>query len=112
MLRSRWLPPGVPTGDEQETDENDAADLGLSENSGMSETSMASLTSGSEADGSKRRKAPPPPGSTSVVEQFRQAGHLQHDPVQISMAMVVLTSVACVAVGILIGFILGYFFPR
>ncbi len=112
LLRSRWLPPGVPDGDEQETDENDVAEMGLSEISGMSETSHASLTQASEAEFGKGSRKPPPPGSNSVVEQFRQAGHLPNDAIQVSLAMVVLTAVTCAAVGVLIGFILGYFFPR
>lgn len=113
LLRSRWLSPGVPDGDEQETDENEVAEQGLSENSGMSETSNLSLTQASESEGTARSsRKPPPPGPPSVVEQFRQAGHLQQDPIQVSLAMVVLTAVGCCAAGILIGFILGYYFPH
>jgi hypothetical protein len=54
----------------------------------MSETSHASLTQGSEADFGKNGRKPPPPGSNSVVEQFRQAGHLPKDAVHVSLAMV------------------------
>lgn len=112
MDRARWQAPGVPDSDEQDTDPNDVAELGLSEISGLSETSAASLTQGSENEVGKATRKPPPPGSLSVVEQFRKARRLPDDPIQFGLAAFILTGVACVATGILIGFILGYFFPR
>lgn len=117
--RSRWMAAPVPSGD-QETDPNDVAELAVSELSGASETSQGSFVSQATESGvapnrPATAKPPLPHDSTpahSVVQQFKSARRLKDDPILISLATSILMVVIFGAIGVLIGFVLGYWFPK
>lgn len=113
--RSRWMAAPVPSGD-QETDPNDVAELAVSELSGASETSQGSFVS-QQTETMQRSSAPqslPPSlsGPVSVVKQFKAARRLENDPILVSLATAILMVVIFAAIGVLIGFVLGYWFPK
>jgi len=113
--RARWMAAPVPSGD-QDTDPNDAAELVANDLSGASETSQGSFA-GQQTESSQRSTVTPslPPDAivpSSVVKQFNQARRLDNDPILVSLGTTILMTVIFGAIGVLIGFVLGYWFPR
>ncbi|MEZ6094722.1 MAG: serine/threonine-protein kinase [Pirellulaceae bacterium] len=108
---SRWQAAPIPSGDE-DTDPNDIGDLALNEMSGGSDTnaSISGTLAMEPAKGQPR--APSPPGNSgahSVIEQFKNVRRLPSEALSFGFATLVITVVSCLAVGIFIGFVLGYF---
>jgi serine/threonine protein kinase len=113
--RSRWMAAPVPSGD-QDTDPNDAAEIAGNDLSGASETSQGSFA-GQQTEALQRSSVTPslPPDAAvpiSVVKQFKQARRLDNDPILVSLGTTILMTVIFGAIGVLIGFVLGYWFPR
>jgi serine/threonine protein kinase len=110
--RSRWMAAPVPDGD-QETDPNDIAELAANELSGAGETAQG-LSGSQVTDAANliRTAKPPVPGYSpgdpqSVVQQFKNARRLD-EPLSIGLSAAILMMVAGTAIGVLFGFILGY----
>jgi ABC-type nitrate/sulfonate/bicarbonate transport system permease component len=51
-------------------------------------------------------------GPVSVVKQFKAARRLENEPILVSLATAILMVVIFAAIGVLIGFVLGYWFPK
>jgi serine/threonine protein kinase len=107
--RPRWTPEPLGSPDSQDTDPNDeVTEMAMQD---ISDTHQSSIH-GTISDGSGTSivggsKKPPPPMST--IEQFKSAGRLD-DATSFSTAALIVTGVICLAIGILGGFIAGYFF--
>jgi serine/threonine protein kinase len=107
--RPRWTPEPLGSPDSQDTDPNDeVTEMAMQD---ISDTHQSSIQ-GTISDGSGTSivggsKKPPPPMST--IEQFKSAGRLD-DATSFSTAALIVTGVICLAIGILGGFIAGYFF--
>ena len=114
--RSRWMAAPVHDGD-QETDPNDVAELAINELSGTGET-VQNLSGSQVTDAANltRTAKPPVPSfpafeNQSVVQQFKNARRL-NEPLTIGLLAAILMMVAGTAVGILIGFVLGYWISK
>ena len=106
MDRPRWMPEPVPSADNQDTDPGiDVAEMAITEMTGLSDTSLAGFSS-QDTDHSVDVKPPVP---TTVTEQFSRAGRLQNESVRVSITTFVLGMMVMLALGVLIGFLLGYF---
>ena len=101
--RQRWHSEPVGSPDAQDTDPNDeVTELAMSELTDTSQSSLRSL-------GDSGANRVPPPMST--VEQYKSAARLK-DPTTFSLAALLVSSVICLAIGILVGFIGGYLLGR
>ncbi len=100
--RSRWMPAPANFEGEQDTDpENDVASMAMTEISGLSETSHGSSLSNDSLT------PPPPPITQTMVGQYKSAGHVDSGEPTVSINMAVAIGVGCLALGLIVGFLLG-----
>ena len=103
--RPRWAPAPIESPDAQDTDPNDeVTELAMNE---ITDTSQSSLQPTINDTGSLSGPHVKPPPPLSTVEQYKSAGRLK-DEVLFSLATLLVSSVICLAIGILVGFIGGY----
>lgn len=102
--RPRWMPAPIDSPDTQDTDPNDVVtDMAMNEISDTSQSSIQATMSDDSISGQHHK--PPPPLST--IEQYKSAAHLD-DATTFSISALFVTSIVCLAIGILVGFIGGY----
>ena len=109
--RPRWQPVPVPV-DNQDTDPGDIAEMALDEMRSESYNSLADASTETGSISNTSELAPPPPFSGSISGQYHQAPRLPKDSPSVSVQILFLSSIASLAVGILIGFVCGYVLGR
>ena len=108
--QQRWMPVHLNSVDDQDTDPSDIAeltDVSASNLQGTTALHDAGIDTGSF---SSPGKYPPTPFST--VGQYKSAGRLSQDSPSVTITNVFMIGVACLVIGILLGFFLGYVFPK
>ncbi len=113
MERSRWMPAPIVE-DDQATDPNDIAEMAMDELGsgarsvgGYYETlDTGSISNTSEIVPSGVSRPP------SISGQYRSAPHLPKDVPSVSVQVFFLGTVVALAIGVLVGFVCGYLFPR
>ena len=116
MSRQRWMPAPVNAIDDQDTDPSDIAELAMSEITDASASNLQGTSALNDAgmdtgSFSSPGKYPPTPFAT-VSGQYKSAGRLPQDGPSVSITNVFMIGVACLVIGILLGFFLGYVFPK
>lgn len=116
--RARWTPAPIHSVDMQDTDPNmDIAELAMSELSDLSQSHFnnsqgtTSLHDPSVDTGSFSTNVSKPPPPISMVGQYNSVGHLDRTEPSYSVTTLFFVGLGCLAFGILIGFICGYYFP-
>jgi len=105
--RSRWTPAPAYFEGQQDTDPaNDVAAMAMTEIGGLSETSQGS---GLISDSGTKLTPPPPPISQTVVGQYKSAGRVDSGEPTLSLNSAVLIGVACLLLGLVVGFLVGKF---
>ncbi|MCP4463917.1 MAG: hypothetical protein GY819_14065, partial [Planctomycetaceae bacterium] len=84
---------------------SDVAAMAMTEIGGLSETSQGSGFS----DSSMRMTPPPPPIQQTMTGQYQAAGHLDSGEPMVSINATVLIGVACLLLGLVVGFLMGKF---
>ena len=116
MTPQRWTSNSLSSADNQDTDPNDIAELAMSE---ISSASGLQGTIGNNDPGYEtgslsaifgKKKPPPPPLSTA--EQYTRAGRIPKNDMVVSVSTMFIICLICLSIGILIGFIGGFYFPR
>ena len=108
MERSRWQPAPLPgPAGQQDTDPaNEIAEMAMTEIGGLSETSQGSSVSDSAI---RSVTPPPPPIAQTLVGQYKSAARLDEDQPMVSVNLTVIIAAACLALGGIVGFLLGQF---
>jgi serine/threonine protein kinase len=104
MERSRWMPAPVPRpGEKQDTDPAaDPGELAMTELSGISETSQ-----GSSTEFTGRKKAPPPPTPTSLVNQYKSVPRLDPGYPTFSITTLAIVAAVCLVMGAGAGYLIA-----
>ena len=110
----RWATNPI-TADNQDTDPNlDVAEMAMSELSDGSQSQIQGTVSMGDPSidtGSFPSHSHKPPPPISTVEKYSSAGRLANEEPRVSISTLFIVGVACLALGTLIGFVCGFYFP-
>jgi serine/threonine protein kinase len=107
--RPRWMPAPIGAPDAQDTDpDGGVPETGMHEISDTSPSSIHGTMSDDNSISGQYNKPPPP---LSTVEQYKLAGRLDN-AINFSLSSLFVTAVVCLSIGILVGFIAGFWMPK
>lgn len=113
MERSRWMPAPIVE-DDQATDPNDIAEMAMDELGSGARSVGGYYETGDTGSISNTSEIMPSGGARppSISGQYRSAPHLPKDAPSVSVQIFFLGIVVALAIGVLVGFVCGYLFPR